>query len=116
MRIMRAAGCRKLVATIVGTGETVGLRKIDPEASAGPEIGSVDGVVDDDVPPIETPQYGALRLLLAGLSDDALGILDDLVRTDRAVYRILGFLDIDEGGLECEKCCECDHGHDHGGE
>ena len=65
-------------------GETVGVSEIDPESPAGPEVGSIYGVANDDVPPVQAPLLGAFRLL-SGLSDDALGILDDLVRADRTL-------------------------------
>ena len=75
-----------VIAGIAGAAEAIGISKIYAESSAGPEVGSINGVVDDYVPPVQTPLLGAFRLL-AGLSDDACDILDDLMRTDRALDR-----------------------------
>jgi hypothetical protein len=42
----------------------------------------MERIVDNHVPPVETPLLGSLRLL-PGLPNDTLEVLDDLVRADR---------------------------------
>src|SRR4051812_2969590 len=115
MHIMRAACRRPIMPIAHAGGETVGVGEIDSEAPPGPEMWSMDGIVYDDVPPVQTPLFCAFRLL-AGLSDDALGILDNLVRADRALDRILGFLVSAEGRFKREKSGEQAHGRHYSGE
>jgi len=96
---------QRRVITVRAIAETVGVGEIYSESSAGPEVRSMDGIIDDDVPPVQTPLLGSFRLL-AGLTNDAFGILDDLVGADRAIDRLLGLLVMTEGRLECEKSGE----------
>ena len=87
MRVMRAARRRTRIAGISCAGEAVSIGEIYSESPAGPEVGPIERVVDDDVPPVQPPLFGSFSLL-PGLPDNALGILDDLVRADRALGQI----------------------------
>src|SRR5262245_59985421 len=101
---MRAAGWWTRVTA--GAGEAVGVGEIYSESSAGPVVGPMYGVVDDDLPPIEAPLLGPV-CLLPGLPKDACYVLDDLVGADGAFH---GTPDLrvfaNSGGFDGEENCE----------
>ena len=102
------AGC-----AFVWAGETVFLGDIQSEPSAGPEVGTMDGILNDCVPPPLTPLLGSFSLL-PGLPDGAHGILDDLVCADRALPRVLGLVVFAKDGLKRQESGEYGQAHCHG--
>src|SRR4029077_4981265 len=103
---MRTARRRTRIAA--GARETVGVGEIYSESSAGPEVGPINSIVDDDLPPVETPLLRPFSLLF-GLPNDAFGVLDDLVGADGALPRIPRVIDLPvfaEGGFDNKEGCE----------
>ena len=98
--------------------EAVGITEIDPKSPTGPEVGPMDGIVDDDVPPVQAPLFGSF-ILLPGLPYNALGVLDYLVCTDCARGHffgvIVGVIVLDEAVLDRKEDGEDAHRRQHGG-
>ena len=68
-------------------GKSIGIGEIYAKSPTCPEVGPMERVVDYHVPPVETPLLRSLSLL-SGLAEDALHVLDNLVRADRTLARI----------------------------
>ena len=85
---------------MISVPEAVRVGEIQPEASPGPEVRTVDRILDDDIPPLQSPCLGTLGLV-ARLADNASDIFDDLANAQRALRGVpLGYLRIGEGRLE----------------
>ena len=59
--------------------------QVQSEPASGPEIWTVDRIVDNHVPPIQAPSLRAFGLLLP-LADRARNVVGNLPRADRALY------------------------------
>ena len=69
---------------IACAGEAILISDIQAKSPAGPEAWPMKRIVDNHVPPVETPLLGSLRLL-PGLPNDTLEVLDNLARADRTL-------------------------------
>src|SRR5262245_44920254 len=85
MSIVRTS--QRRTSMIVVAREPVLFREIQAESTPGPEVGTEYGVIDNDLPPIQPPLFGAFRLVL-GLLDDAPDVLDDLLRPGQPLLRV----------------------------